>query len=52
MVEHHHKHFFFFPGGGVPRGGYTAVGYILFLQEQIKDIIIIKPFDNQTVSLT
>jgi hypothetical protein len=31
----------FFPGGGVLRVGYMAVGSILFLQEQIKDIIIV-----------
>jgi len=34
----------FFPGGGVLRVGYMAVGSILFLQEQIKDIIIIMLF--------
>jgi hypothetical protein len=41
MVEaSSHVLLFSFPGGGVPRDGYMAVGSILFLQEQIKDIII------------
>ena len=35
-------YFFFFPGGGVPKDGYMALGSFLFLQEQIKDIIISK----------